>query len=164
MKKLLAVLASVFLALSLSACDVNINVQNPTSTTTTTKVEQTQKQKKTKKNAKNQNKQPATQKATQSPTAPAPVTTKKQVKTTKTTAPANKTSAIISQDKAKQIALSHAGVSASDIFDFEIERDREGGKHVYEISFETKQKEYEYEILASTGEILHSHAERQDRD
>ena len=166
MKKLLAVFASVLLALSLTACDVNINIENPSTTTTTTKVEQTQRQKKTKKKNKTQ-KQTTTQKATQAPKPQPPVTTQKVTQSPKTQAPTNApttTASTISRDKAKQIALSHAGVNSADIFDFEIELDRERGKLVYEVSFETRQKEYEYEILASTGEILHSHSERQDRD
>ena len=163
MKKLLAVFATVLLALSLTACDVNINIENPTTTTTTTKVSQTQK--KNKKKNKTQ-KLTTSQKATQIYTQP-PVTTQKVTQSPKTQAPktqAPTTASTISRDKAKQIALSHAGVNSADIFDFEIELDRERGKLVYEISFDTRQKEYEYEILASTGEILHSHSERQDRD
>ena len=165
MKRLLAVFTSVLLALSLTACDVNINIENPSTTTTTTKVEQTQRQKKTKKKNKTQ-KLTTSQKATQIYTEP-PVTTQKETHAPKTQAPttvAKTTASTISRDKAKQIALSHAGVNSADIFDFEIELDRERGKLVYEISFDTRQKEYEYEILASTGEVLRSHSERQDRD
>ena len=155
MKKLLAVFASVLLVLSLTSCEVNINIGNPNTTTTTEKISQTQKQKKTKKKNKTK-KQTTTQKVTDAPVQQELVTTQKVTHAPKTQAPktvAKATASIISRDKAKQIALSHAGVNSANIFDFEIELDRERGKLVYEISFDTRQKEYEYEILARTGEI-----------
>lgn len=61
----------------------------------------------------------------------------------------------ISRDQAKKIAFKHAGVSASDVYDLEVELDREHGKWIYEVSFETDEMEYEYEINASNGKILH---------
>ena len=55
---------------------------------------------------------------------------------------------IISKDEAKQIALNHANVS--NIYDYEIELD----DNKYEIEFKSGNKEYEYEINATTGKII----------
>ena len=60
----------------------------------------------------------------------------------------------IGASKAKSIALSHAGVSSSDAYDMKAERDRDNGVTVYEVEFKAGGYEYEYEINASTGEIL----------
>ena len=59
--------------------------------------------------------------------------------------------------KAKSIALGHAGVS--DIRDYECEVDYENGRKVFEISFDAGVYEYDYEIDASTGNILKSEKE-----
>ena len=55
---------------------------------------------------------------------------------------------IISKDEAKQIALNHANVS--NIYDYEIELD----DNKYEIEFTANNKEYSYEINATTGKII----------
>ena len=60
----------------------------------------------------------------------------------------------IGEAKAKQIALTHAGVSEGSIREYECELDREDGIMVYEIDFECGNYEYEYEINAITGEIV----------
>ena len=61
----------------------------------------------------------------------------------------------ISADKAKEIALNHAGVLKEDATFLRAERDSENGKAVYEVEFYSKdKKEYDYEIDANTGEIL----------
>lgn len=51
-----------------------------------------------------------------------------------------------------QKALSPAGLSESDVYELEVELDEEDG--IYEVSFETKSYEYEYEVQATTGKIL----------
>ena len=56
----------------------------------------------------------------------------------------------INKDKAFEIALAHANVLASEIRELEVELD----DGVYEISFEVKTAEYDYEIDAKTGKIL----------
>ena len=66
---------------------------------------------------------------------------------------------LISEAEAKSIALSHAGVSAGDISNYEIKLDRDDGVYVYEIEFDTASYEYEYEINAVTGEIIKSERE-----
>ena len=62
------------------------------------------------------------------------------------------TSSYIGRDAAMQKALSHAGLSESDVYELEVELDEEDG--IYEVSFETKSYEYEYEVQATTGKIL----------
>ena len=64
------------------------------------------------------------------------------------------TSGGISKDKAKEIALSHAGVSASKISDYSIEVDTENGIKIYEIDFKSGGYEYEYDINAATGSVM----------
>lgn len=61
----------------------------------------------------------------------------------------------ISADRAKEIALNHAGVLKEDATFLKAERDSENGKAVYEVEFYSKdKKEYDYEIDANTGDIL----------
>lgn len=62
------------------------------------------------------------------------------------------TSSYIGRDAAMKKALSHAGLSESDVYELEVELDEEDG--IYEVSFETKSYEYEYEVQATTGKIL----------
>lgn len=65
----------------------------------------------------------------------------------------------VTADEAKAAALKDAGVSQSDIFDFEIELDREGTKTVYDISFETQTAEFDYEIDAANGKVVRARKE-----
>lgn len=61
----------------------------------------------------------------------------------------------ITVEKAKEIALSHAGISADNTTFIKAEREREGTKAVYDIEFYSKDmKEFDYEIDANTGEII----------
>ncbi|MCD8084858.1 MAG: PepSY domain-containing protein, partial [Clostridiales bacterium] len=62
--------------------------------------------------------------------------------------------AYIGVDKAKTIALSDAGVSASDATFTKAKQDTDDGVAVYDIEFYTTTKEYEYEINATTGAII----------
>ena len=68
----------------------------------------------------------------------------------------------ISEDQAKNVSLSHAGVSANAITEYESELDREHGIMVYEIEFKCEGFEYEYEIDASTGAVLKHQKETDD--
>ncbi len=63
-------------------------------------------------------------------------------------------SAYIGEAKAKEIALSHAGVSAADARNMECKLDRENGVVVYEIRFEAGNCEYEYDIAAENGTVI----------
>ncbi len=68
----------------------------------------------------------------------------------------NTNSAQISREKAKEIALKHANVQEDKITDYEIDLDNENGILIYEISFESNGKEYDYDVNAQTGEITNS--------
>ena len=72
----------------------------------------------------------------------------------------NTSTSYISRDRAKQIALGNAGIS--NVRDLSIEFDREGGKTIYEVSFESGNKDYEYDIDAITGSILNKKIEVDD--
>lgn len=78
------------------------------------------------------------------------------------TEPQTQQNATISRDNAKKIALENAGVNESDIFDYEAELDYERGVLTYEISFETKEFEYDYDINATDGAIIKSEKEPND--
>ncbi len=60
----------------------------------------------------------------------------------------------IGMDKAKEIALNHAGLTASQATFFKTMLDWENGKQVYDIEFYSGNKEYDYEIDMATGTIL----------
>ena len=62
--------------------------------------------------------------------------------------------AYIGMDAAKQAALKHAGVSASDATFVEAEYDYDDGKMIYEVEFHVKGTEYDYEIDAQTGAVV----------
>lgn len=57
-------------------------------------------------------------------------------------------------DKAKELALQHAGLSASQVKFTKAKLDRDDGVMVYDIEFLKDRVEYEYEINASTGAVL----------
>lgn len=66
-------------------------------------------------------------------------------------------------ETAKETALKHAGVKADDVAYIKAELEREDGRQVYDVEFLTKDyKEYDYELDAEKGTILHydSEAER----
>ena len=61
----------------------------------------------------------------------------------------------IGLSKAKDIALSHAGIARPEnAFIRKAEGDLENGRRVYEVEFVADGQEYDYEIDAQTGEIL----------
>ncbi len=74
-----------------------------------------------------------------------------------TNAPVNET--LIGKDKAKNIALKHAGVPANEVRGYSCEYDIDDGLKVYDIEFEHKGFEYSYEINAVTGKIIDSEKE-----
>lgn len=69
--------------------------------------------------------------------------------------------ASITAEQAKQIALQHAGVEESSTRRMEMDIDYDHGRTVYEFSWKVDWTEYEYEIDASTGDIL-SFSQEQD--
>ncbi|GMO03441.1 hypothetical protein LSA36186_16900 [Lachnoanaerobaculum sp. JCM 36186] len=70
------------------------------------------------------------------------------------------TASVISVDKAKQIALSHAGVSGASFK--KVKLDTDDGVRVYEIEFKVGNVEYDYDIDASSGAIISSSSEIDD--
>jgi len=68
----------------------------------------------------------------------------------------------ITPEKAKIIALDHAGVKSGDVTGFKSELDRDNGVSVYELEFHAGGYEYDYEINAVTGAVLKSEKELDD--
>ena len=60
----------------------------------------------------------------------------------------------IGKDKAAEIALEDAGFVKSDVTRLQISKDRDDGESIYDVEFTSGNTEYDYEILASNGEIL----------
>lgn len=61
----------------------------------------------------------------------------------------------LTEEKAKAIALEHAGVTEEDISFIKNKTDYEDGRLVYEVEFVTKNyREYDYEIDAGTGTVI----------
>ncbi len=73
----------------------------------------------------------------------------------------NNTSAI-SAEKAKEIALSHAGLSKDKVSFIKAEYDRE--ENSYDVEFVYEKMDYEYDIHAESGKILEFDKERADFD
>lgn len=63
-------------------------------------------------------------------------------------------SAYIGMDRAKAIALEHAGLTAAQAAFTHASMDRDHGKMVYELELRQGRTEYEYKIDAATGRIL----------
>lgn len=70
----------------------------------------------------------------------------------------------IGEVKAKQIALENAGVAEGDISNYWIEMDREDGNIIYEVEFYVGNTEYDYDINALSGEIIHSERDEENDD
>lgn len=64
------------------------------------------------------------------------------------------TSDDIGKEKAKEIALQNAGVTADQVVWEEVERDYDDGRLEYQIEFRVGNKEYDYEIDGKTGNIF----------
>lgn len=66
----------------------------------------------------------------------------------------------ITEQEAKEIALSHAGLTESLITSIIVELDTDDINHHYDVEFiTTNQQEYQYEIDCSNGRILEWDAE-----
>ena len=70
--------------------------------------------------------------------------------------------AYIGLERAKEIALSHAGLSAGEVYLSKAKFENDDGVKVYEIEFYKDRMEYEYTIHAATGRILEFDAEYDD--
>lgn len=60
----------------------------------------------------------------------------------------------IGTEKAKSIALQHAGLSSDEVSFTKVKREEDDGQVVYEIEFGKDRKEYEYTIHAVSGDIV----------
>ncbi len=72
----------------------------------------------------------------------------------------NSSSAKISENEAKAIALKHAGIEENNITGLSITLERDDGILEYEIDFHSNGFEYDYDINAQTGEIISSNKEK----
>ena len=70
-------------------------------------------------------------------------------------------SSTITKEDAKKIALSHVGANEENVKRYESSLEYEDARQVYEIEFDYKGYEYDYEIDAKTGEILQFSKEQQ---
>lgn len=68
----------------------------------------------------------------------------------------------ITEQRALDIALKHAGVKKSELTSKRIKKDYENGIEVYDVEFYVGEKEYDYEISISDGKILKSDFEIDD--
>ncbi len=75
------------------------------------------------------------------------------------TQPADPSTTKITAEKAKEIALNHAGVKSSDVTGYKSNLDWDDGVSVYELEFRAGSYEYDYEINAVTGAVLKSEKE-----
>ena len=66
---------------------------------------------------------------------------------------ADTASSLIGEAKAKEIALNHAGISSSKASFLQVKLDWDDGRQVYGVEFYSGNKEYDYEIDASSGAI-----------
>ena len=69
---------------------------------------------------------------------------------------------MIGENRAREIALKHAGLSQSAVRKLECELDRDDGAVVYEVSFKNDGFEYQYEIDAYSGRIRDFEKEHDD--
>ena len=91
--------------------------------------------------------QPATDQTTEQPAAEQPITGQ-----TGEQQPQQSTS--ITEEQAKEIAASHAGVAVADLTFHSVSLEEDDGRRVYDVEFYSGSTEYDYEIDAATGDIL----------
>lgn len=60
----------------------------------------------------------------------------------------------ITAKDAKDAALRHAGLQESQISDVDVDLDRDNGRLIYEVDFNSGNTEYDYDINAETGEVI----------
>lgn len=91
-----------------------------------------------------------------------PKSQEKKTTAAQTTKPAEQSAAFISIDKAKQIALSHAGLDANDVHFEKVKLEKDDGIYEYEVEFTSGRIEYEYSINAKSGSIIDFEIDRDD--
>ncbi len=60
----------------------------------------------------------------------------------------------VSEDYALLTALEHAGFVKDDLLYSSVEKDTEDGVEVYEVEFQVGHQNYQYEVDATTGDII----------
>ena len=68
----------------------------------------------------------------------------------------------ISRESAKDAAFKHAIVTESEVTDLSVELDIEHHRVIYDISFDHKGYEYEYEVNALTGDVVSYFKEKEE--
>ena len=66
----------------------------------------------------------------------------------------------LTKAEAQNIALKHAGFTADQVRDLEVELDKDDGTRHFDVDFEKDGYDYSYEIDAASGKILKSEKER----
>ena len=72
----------------------------------------------------------------------------------KDSAEASASTSYIGESAALAAALKHAGVAETSLTEKHVELDRDGNTMIYQVEFETRSQEYEYEIDAASGTVL----------
>lgn len=67
-----------------------------------------------------------------------------------------RSAAEITEQEAKAIAFSDAGIAESDVLSLKISKDKENGADIYDVDFTTKDRSYDYDVLRNSGEIINS--------
>lgn len=60
----------------------------------------------------------------------------------------------ITAKDARDAALKHAGLTEAQVSDVDVDLDRDNGKLIYEVDFNSGNTEYDYDIDAETGEVI----------
>lgn len=136
MKKNLSIALAVVSALSLSLAGCASDSTAPQSTTTSTQAVSPQ---------------PATQAAAPQSSDQA-AAKESNAAVSAVTSPASE-AGNISESKALEIARTHAGIKPEDILYSDVKLEADNGIQTYDVNFFTQGKEYDYDILAATGEI-----------
>ncbi|MFR1221393.1 MAG: PepSY domain-containing protein [Oscillospiraceae bacterium] len=92
-----------------------------------------------------------TQPSTTKPNVGAVTTTPAQ-----TTPSTNTSTGAVTEAKAQEIALAHAGIKAADATITKSKLDYDDGRQIYEIEWYANGAKYDYEIAVATGEIVNS--------
>lgn len=100
---------------------------------------------------RDKNAAPADSTQTDTTTASGATTTPAQ-----TTPSTNTSTGAVTEAKAQEIALAHAGVKAADATITKSKLDYDDGRQIYEIEWYANGAKYDYEIAVATGEIVNS--------
>lgn len=100
---------------------------------------------------RDKNAAPADSTQTDTTTASGATTTPAQ-----TTPSTNTSTGAVTEAKAQEIALAHAGIKAADATITKSKLDYDDGRQIYEIEWYANGAKYDYEIAVATGEVVNS--------